>query len=121
PRVSPTSAVKTSIDASAKPCSEKALRAAAISLARVSSIIFARVLRTGFFFIRSVCVLTSMKCNLYFAYAAYVNSHALWTHHSPHADTYCRRPAQVPTMTKNSPVFPANRHALYEEHGYSAA
>lgn len=24
-------------------------------------------------------------------------------------------------MTSNSPVFPANRHALYEEHGYSAA
>jgi len=24
-------------------------------------------------------------------------------------------------MTKPEPVFPANRHALYEEHGYSAA
>lgn len=24
-------------------------------------------------------------------------------------------------MTKRSPVFPANRHALYEAHGYSAA
>src|SRR5690606_41645979 len=67
------------MDASAKPCSEKALRAAAISLARVSSIISARVLRTGVFFIRGVCVLTSMKCNLYFTYAAYVNSHALRT------------------------------------------
>ncbi|MFL0693978.1 MAG: Rid family hydrolase, partial [Agrobacterium tumefaciens] len=24
-------------------------------------------------------------------------------------------------MTKPEPIFPANRHALYEEHGYSAA
>ncbi|EGT4322370.1 RidA family protein, partial [Cronobacter sakazakii] len=24
-------------------------------------------------------------------------------------------------MTSREPIFPANRHALYEEHGYSAA
>jgi len=29
-------------------------------------------------------------------------------------------PERIP-MTKPEPVFPANRHALYEEHGYSAA